>query len=443
MKPLARAVGVFRLPRHGVFHVHRDDLQRGPQPIVVVAVLHAVRGDVAVAGHVAAADHPMPVVPFFRNGLEPQGPVQQRAGGDLEINQATPRAHGDDTAVVVGGAGQGGGGHGRDAVGATQPPCPVVVVPRRSRVGRAGPRAVVHDQSIRGAKPHVVRGGCHGGNVAVGHPIVPVDADKSAVGVHDVEGGWVPNQQGTVVVVPGREQQRRDAIVDDPTLFRRRVRGPFPTQDVAVRWVEEIQFVRVAGGEDCGRHVPSSGASGGRRDGQRREAIGDGRELHRVVLGVENGEAVRGGNVEAVEVMDCLVDGCGGGPGLQFFELAHGHVVVAGQGIECRRCDQVARWYEVGLWGDLGQVPRHLHGVKRGGWGGAMEIVVGGGDDVVVLNILVDVAVEGQDGPIGCRRCGAGTEDLAYGDDVGVGGGRVVESQDVEEANEHKKGHLW
>ena len=38
-----------------------------------------------------------------------------------------------------------------------------------------------YNQPIRGAKPYVVRGGCHGGNVAVGHPIVPVDADKSAV----------------------------------------------------------------------------------------------------------------------------------------------------------------------------------------------------------------------------------------------------------------------
>ena len=166
-----------------------------------------------------------------------------------------------------------------------------------------------------------------------------------------------------------------------------------------------------------------------------------------MVLGVEQGEAVRGGNVEAVEVMDGLMDGCRGGQGLQCLALAPGHVVVARQGIDGRRCDEVARRHEVGILGDAGQVPRQLHGMKWGGRAGAVEILKVRGEHVQVLNILVDVAVERQDGPIGCRRCWAGTDDVAIGDDVGVGGGRVVEKEESEgvsvERYEADGCHFW
>ena len=61
------------------------------------------------------------------------------------------------------------------------------------------------------------------------------------------------------------------------------------------------------------------------------------------------------------------------------------------------------------------------------GWAGAMVVLIVFGDNVIILNILINVAVEGQYGPIGCRRCFAGTYDLAHGDDVSVASGRVVE----------------
>ena len=73
------------------------------------------------------------------------------------------------------------------------------------------------------------------------------------------------------------------------------------------------------------------------------------------------------------------------------------------------------------------------------GWAGAMVVLIVLGDNVIILNILINVAVERQDGPIGCcRRCFAGTYDLAHGDDVSVASGRVVED-DAEGESEKDK----
>ena len=70
------------------------------------------------------------------------------------------------------------------------------------------------------------------------------------------------------------------------------------------------------------------------------------------------------------------------------------------------------------------------------GWAGAMVVLIVFGDNVIILNILINVAVEWQYGPMGCRRCFAGTYDLAHGDDVSVAGGRVVED-DAEGEKDH------
>ena len=62
-----------------------------------------------------------------------------------------------------------------------------------------------------------------------------------------------------------------------------------------------------------------------------RTAVGNVGTAQRVVFGVENGETVLGGNVEAVEVVDCLVYGCWVVPGMHQFYVATGDIGVARQ----------------------------------------------------------------------------------------------------------------
>ena len=87
-----------------------------------------------------------------------------------------------------------------------------------------------------------------------------------------------------------------------------------------------------------------------------------------MIFEIENSQTIFSSNVEAVEVVDCLANGCWVVPGMHEFYVATGDVGVARQDIEGSRCDEVPSRYEVGSGRFVGHVTRQCDGVEGCSW---------------------------------------------------------------------------